>query len=129
MKNRVLSLHIILAMLLSFAVVPVSVSAAGISEANWEQYEGGLYTSTSDFKECFKEYTDTSYGDDQLTAVKMVATSTKTLSDNDRNPVAYKYGENSEAYGEHADDEATYAHMRFYLASFSDEYRSGTNYS
>ncbi len=55
-------------MLLSLAVIPAS--AATFSSDNWAQYERGLYTNTSSFKECFKTYANTSSGDDQLTGVK-----------------------------------------------------------
>ena len=124
MLKKVISLALATVVASSLIVMPAH--AATFSEENWAQYERGLYTSTSDFKECYKEYTKTSDGDEMLTAVKMVATTTKTLT-SDRNPVAYKFGLNAADYGEHADDKATYAHMRFNLASYSDEYRNAMN--
>ena len=123
MNKKISSILIIAAMLLTLMpITAFPASAATFSSANWTQYERGLYTSTSCFKECFKEYTD-----DRLTAVKMVA-STGTALDSNKNPVAYKFGQNAADYGEHETDNATYAHMRFYLASFSDELRKATNY-
>ena len=127
MIKKLSSILLITALVLSLtAVMALPVSAAHFSSANWVQYERGLYTSTSSFKECFKEYANTSYGDDQLTAVKMVASTGTALSSN-KNPVAYKFGENSAHYGSRENSNATYAHMRFYLASYSDEYRKATN--
>ena len=127
MLKKIASAALAAAMVLSLAVMPVHASTfyntGTFSSANWAQYEQGFYTSTSDFSENFKEYTDTSYGTDRLTAVRMVATSTKTLSDK-RNPVAYKFGQSLSDYGVHENDSAAYAHMRVYLATFSDEWRN-----
>ncbi len=127
MFKKVLSLTLSVMMIMAFVAIPSMAAEEGsFSEANWHQYERGFYTSTSDFAEYFKEYEIDSDGDENLVAVKMVASSGKTLTSN-RNPVAYKFGVSASDYGEYQDVNATYAHMRFYLASFSDQYRNATN--
>ena len=111
-----------LSIVLSFAVVPAH--AATFSSDNWVQYERGFKVNTSDFSQNFSEYTDTSYDDEQLTGVRMVGTSTKTLSAN-KTPVQYYW--NSDSF-EAGTPDATYAHFRVYLATFSDEYRNAFDY-
>ena len=117
MLKKLLSAALSASMLASMAVIPAH--AENFSRDNWVQYERGLYTSTSNFSEYKKEYTDTSYGTGQLTSVRMVAnTSSKITSQ--KNPVAYKIGQNASDYGDHASDSASYAHMVFYLATYDD---------
>lgn len=111
-------------MVLSLAVIPAHAEASyntgTFSSANWAQYERGFYTNTSNFTENMKVYTTDSSGDSELTSVRMVASTSNKITST-KNPVAYKYGGSSSDYGVHASDDATYAHMRLYLASFSDE--------
>ena len=122
MGKKLLAAIFTLSTVLSNAAV-MPAHAAGFSSDNWAQYERGLYVSTSDFNKYKDVYTNTDYGTDQLTSVRMVAASTKDIT-SDRNPVAYKFGDSASAYGEHQNDKATYAHMRVYVASFSDQWRN-----
>ena len=122
MRRKLLAIAMTVSMVLSFAVIPVH--AATFSSANWAQYERGFKVQTSDFGQYFSEYTNTSYDDDQLTGVRMVATSTKTLSAN-KTPVQYYW--NSDSFEDGTPD-ASYAHMRVYIATFSDEYRNAFDY-
>ena len=125
MLKKLSGILVLAAMLISFAALPAQ--AAVFSSDNWVQYEKGFFTSSDDFAEYFTEYTDTDFGNGQLTAVRMVATSTKTLTKN-RNPVSYKIGDSSSHYGEHINDKAAYAHMRVYVATFSDQWRNCFDY-
>ena len=120
--KKLFAMIITLSIVLSFAVVPAH--AATFSSDNWVQYERGFKVQTSDFSQNFSEYTDTSYDDEQLTGVRMVGTSTKTLSAN-KTPVQYYW--NSDSF-EAGTPDATYAHFRVYLATFSDEYRNAFDY-
>ena len=122
MKKRLLSFAVMLSLVLSFAVVPTY--AATFSSDNWVQYERGFKYNTSDFNNYFEEYADTSYGDEQLTGLRMVAKSTKTLTA-DKEPVEYYW--NPDSFEEGVSN-ATYAHIRVYVATFSDAYRNGFDF-
>ena len=117
MLKKLLSTAIAASMLAAMAVMPVH--AATFSSANWAQYEQGFYTSTSNFSENMKEYTNTSFGENRLTSVRMVANTSSKITST-KNPVAYKIGQNASDYGDHASDSASYAHMVFYLATYDD---------
>ena len=123
MTKKLLAAVMTISMLLSFWVTPTY--AATFSSENWAQYERGLYTNTDKFTKCKEVYQDTSYDTEQLISVRMVANN-KTVTAS-RNPIAYKFGENLSSYGTHSGDNATYAHMRVYVATFSDQWRNCFN--